>query len=55
VEGDEVTLTSYGRDGRPGGTGEDADIVGVFRAKTADGRWADELGEWRVDPFATPK
>jgi hypothetical protein len=55
VEGDEVTLTSYGRDGVPGGTGEDADMVGVFRAKTADGRWADELCEWRADPFAPAK
>src|SRR4051794_39780777 len=28
IDGDEVTLTSFGRDGKPGGTGEDADIVG---------------------------
>jgi hypothetical protein len=55
VEGDEVILTSYGRDGVPGGTGQDADMVGVFRVKTADGRWADELCEWRVDPFAPAK
>jgi hypothetical protein len=51
VEGDEVTLVSYGRDGVPGGTGEDTDMVGVFRAKTADGRWADEFCEWRDDPL----
>lgn len=52
VVGDEVTLTSYGRDGVPGGAGEDADMVGVFRARAADGRWAGELCEWRVDPLA---
>src|SRR5262245_33590716 len=34
VDGDEVTLTSYGRDGVPGGTGEDADMVGVFKTRT---------------------
>lgn len=50
VDGDTVTLTSYGRDGRAGGTGEDEDMVGVFRAKTEDGRWADELGDWQRDP-----
>lgn len=50
VDGDTVTLTSYGRDGKPGGTGEDEDILGVFRARTEDGRWADELGDWQRDP-----
>jgi Type II secretion system (T2SS), protein G len=52
VESDEVTLTSYGRDGVPGGTGEHADMVGVFRTKTSEGRWANELCEWRHDPYA---
>jgi hypothetical protein len=51
VEGDEATLTSYGRDGVAGGTGEDADMIGIFQAKSADGRWAAELSDWRVDPF----
>jgi hypothetical protein len=51
VEGTKVTLTSYGRDGVPGGSGEDADMVGVFQAKTADGHWAKEMCEWEVDPY----
>lgn len=51
VDGDKVTLTSYGRDGAPGGSGEDPDMVGVFRTKTANGRWAEELCEWEVDPL----
>lgn len=55
VEGDEVILTSHGRDGVPDGTGQDADMVGVFRTKTAEGRWADELCKWRNDPYATAK
>lgn len=32
-DGDNVTLTSYGKDGLPGGTGKDADIVQKFRAQ----------------------
>jgi hypothetical protein len=55
AESDEVALTSYGRDGVPGGTGDDADMVGVFRTRAVDGRWADELCDWQVDPFATGK
>jgi hypothetical protein len=51
IDGDDVILTSYGRDGVPGGTGEDADMVGAFRTKTGDGEWADELCEWRHNPF----
>ena len=55
VEGDQVTLTSYGRDRTPGGFGEDADMVGVFGARTPNGRWADELCEWQIDPFGPRK
>jgi hypothetical protein len=55
VEGNEVTLISYGRDGAPGGSGEDADMIGVFNTKTPDGRWADEFCEWRVDPYGRGK
>ncbi len=50
-EGDEVTLISYGRDGAPGGVGEDVDMIGVFGTKTSDGRWTDEFCEWLVDPY----
>jgi hypothetical protein len=32
-----ITLTSYGRDGAPGGAGDDADISVSYRTKRADG------------------
>jgi hypothetical protein len=36
-----ITLTSHGRDGRPGGTGDDADISVSYRTKRPDGSlWA---------------
>lgn len=41
-----VTLISLGKDGRPGGGGEDADIVLSFPSHDADGRWSDELVDW---------
>lgn len=40
-----VSLTSYGRDRRPGGGGEDADCVGTFNPRGQDGTWRDQL-EW---------
>lgn len=51
TEGDVVALTSCGRDGKPGGDGNNADMIGVFRAKTNDGAWAEEICEWNADPF----
>lgn len=51
VDGNTVVLTSYGRDGVPGGSGEDADMVGVFLTKTANGEWSEELCKWERDPF----
>ena len=40
-----MILTSYGRDGRPGGSGEDMNMIGVFSVKTTQMgvRWAEEL------------
>ena len=32
-----ITITSFGRDGKPGGTGEDADIAVSYRSKRPDG------------------
>ncbi len=32
-----ITITSFGRDGKPGGTGEDADISESYRSKRRDG------------------
>ncbi|MFH1022152.1 MAG: type II secretion system protein GspG [Planctomycetota bacterium] len=46
-----VTLTSYGKDGKPGGTDKNSDMIGIFRTKREDGRWADEFDEWLKDPF----
>lgn len=37
-----ATLTSLGRDGKPGGIGEDADVTGVFPLKDENGAWAKE-------------
>jgi hypothetical protein len=38
-----ITLSSYGRDGVPGGKGDDADISVSYRTKRADGSlWAAE-------------
>ena len=48
-----VTLTSFGRDGRAGGTGDDADIIRSFAAKTASGEWAKET-EWWLGPDGEP-
>ncbi len=55
VEGSRVTLTSLGRDNLPGGEGEDADMVGVFDARRADGGWQDELVEWAQDPVKSSR
>ncbi len=44
------TLTSLGRDGKPGGTGDDADMTGVFPLKNEKGEWADEDVEWIREP-----
>jgi hypothetical protein len=51
IEGNEATLTSYGRDGRAGGVGDDADMTGVFLMKNDSGQWAGEFDEWQIDPY----
>jgi hypothetical protein len=45
-----ATLTSLGRDGRPGGSGEDADMSGVFSLKDENGAWAAEDVGWIEEP-----
>jgi Type II secretion system (T2SS), protein G len=45
-----ATLTSLGRDGNAGGTGEDADMVGIFPLKDANGAWAAEDVDWIQEP-----
>ena len=49
-----VTLTSLGSDGRAGGTGDAADLVGRFSPRSASGAWADDLDEWAVHPVTRP-
>jgi hypothetical protein len=44
------TLTSLGRDGTSGGTGEDADMLGVFPLKDENGAWAEEDVNWIQEP-----
>ena len=45
-----VSLASLGRDGVPGGTGDDADIVRRFRTHNDDGTF--ELSEIRTPTVA---
>src|SRR5262245_24870836 len=51
VAGDQVTLRSFGRDGLPGGTGDDTDMIAVFAAKTPTGAWSAELTDWLINPY----
>ena len=46
-----VTLRSLGADRRPGGDGDNRDMIGVFISRDATGNWHDELAEWKQDPF----
>jgi len=48
-----VTLTSLGKDNKPGGTGKNADMVGIYPSRQPDGKWSDELVEWIRDPFGS--
>jgi len=44
-----ITLTSYGRDGVPGGDGDDADISVSYRTKRADGSFWAASDLWIVE------
>ena len=44
-----ITLTTYGKDCRIGGTGDNADFIGVFDPRGPDGNWRDQV-EWIHDP-----
>ncbi|MFZ2642307.1 MAG: type II secretion system protein GspG [Verrucomicrobiia bacterium] len=46
-----VTLASLGKDNKPGGTGDGADMIGVYPSRQPSGRWSDELVGWIKDPF----
>ena len=45
-----VTLTSLGKDNKPGGTGDNADIVGVYPSRQPNGRWSEMLDKWIKEP-----
>ena len=42
VDNDRVTLISYGKDKKPGGIGDNRDVISIFRIKTSDGKWVKE-------------
>ena len=44
-----VSLVSLGGDGKPGGTGTDADLIGTFDPRAADD------ADWIRDPFGRPR
>ncbi len=50
VEAHQITFLSLGKDGIEGGTGDNADMVGIFAVKDADGEWNDELVKWTHVP-----
>jgi hypothetical protein len=46
-----VKLVSLGKDRKPGGTGNNTDMVGTFPSKQAHGSWSKESVPWIHDPF----
>ena len=54
IKDNTVTLTSYGKDGQPGGNGDDEDMIGIFSLKDKNNAWEKELAEWIKDPFNNP-
>lgn len=46
VESNTISLVSFGKDGKPGGQGQAADIICRFPAKQPDGSWSPELVSW---------
>lgn len=46
-----VTLISFGKDKKAGGAEKNADMIGVFQTKKANGGWEDEFVKWTIDPF----
>jgi hypothetical protein len=55
-----ASLTSLGKDGRPGGLGQDADLVWAFALKDRSGTWIGtnwQMGslEWLSHPLRPPR
>lgn len=53
VEGATIKLISYGKDQKPGGVGENLDVVGIFDAKNGFGEWAGENDNWKIQPLVS--
>jgi hypothetical protein len=49
MDGERAIVTSYGRDGKPGGTGDDEDIVGEFDPKRSRQADAEDQSDWIRD------
>jgi hypothetical protein len=47
--GDVVTLTSFGRDGAPGGIDDSTDIICAFPTREVRGGWSNEFVDWLPD------
>jgi hypothetical protein len=46
-----VTLGSLGADKRPGGIGDNRDMVGTFNTRDSRGDWQKEFLQWKDDPL----
>jgi hypothetical protein len=51
IEGTAVTLISYGKDQKPGGVGDDLDVIGTFETRSPSGHWLDEETDWTIRPL----
>ena len=51
ADGVTVEIRDLGKDGKVGGSGEDADINAVFRADVPGGEQIEECGPWIEDPL----
>ena len=51
----DVILSSFGKDNEPGGSSDNADMVGVFTTRALNGKWSDELVEWKLHPLTGNK
>jgi hypothetical protein len=47
-----VTLKSFGRDGKAGGAGVDADIICGFHSRDGQGKWSDPFAQWDFDSLS---
>lgn len=55
VKGKAVTLTSLGKDKKPGGTEDNLDVIGIFEVNLAAGGLNGQQIPWKVKPLAAVK